>query len=174
MSLIEEQRNIVVDELSAFMQRVRENHIKAGQRASGRTADSIRMESDGEMFTVFGRQAFWTLEHGRAGGRVPHDFVSIIRQWMQDKGIKAAPIKYIRKPSEKWQPKYTPQERGDLSLAGAIAHTIKTKGTKLYRQGGRDDIYSNEISRTTEAIQKRVMALLRIEIEHINKGSKEE
>lgn len=171
MSLIQEQGKIVSEELMAFAQRVRENHIRAGQRASGRTADSIRLEVDGDTYTVYGRRAFWTLEHGRAGGAVPKNFRDIIRQWMADKGIKAIPVPYIRKPSEKWQPKYTPQERGDMSLAGAIAHKIATKGTKLFREGGRDDIYSGEIEKTIETIQARIYQLFGVEVEHINQES---
>lgn len=171
MSLIEEQRKIVDEELWRFIEYVRKNHEDAGQRASGRTSGSMHIEVEGDTYTVYGRRAFWTLECGRAGGAVPRNFTSIIKQWMADKGIKASPIPYIRKPSDKWKPKYTPQERGDYSLAGAIARKIARKGTKLYRDGGRSDIYSNEIERTTENIQSRILKMFGIEVEHINQES---
>lgn len=172
MSLKEEQLKIVREELTRFMERVRANHRAAGQVASGRTSASMHVEVEGDEGTVFGRMAFGTLETGRRAGRVPSNFRSIIRQWMADKGIKAQPIPYVRKPSERWSPKYTPQERGDMSLAGAIAHKIATTGTKLYRDGGRSDIYSNEIPKTTEAIMKRVVALFAVDVESINRESK--
>lgn len=174
MSLKDEQLKIVREELTAFMERVRANHRAAGQVASGRTSASMHVEVEGDEGTVFGRMAFGTLETGRRAGRVPNNFRSIIRQWMADKGIKAAPIPYVRKPSERWKPKYTPQERGDMSLAGAIAHRISMSGTKLYRDGGRSDIYSNEIPRTTAVIMKRVVALFAVDVESINRESKEE
>lgn len=174
MSLKEEQLKIVREELTSFMERVRENHRRAGQVASGRTSESMHVEVEGDEGTVFGRVAFGTLETGRRGGAVPKNFVSIIRQWMADKGIKAAPIPYVRKPSERWQPKYTAQERGDMSLASAIAAKIRKSGTTLYREGGRDDIYSNEIPRTTEAIMKKVLKLFTVDVESINRESKEE
>lgn len=173
MSLKDDQLRIVREELVLFMERVRANHRAAGQVASGRTSASMHVEVEGDEGTVFGRMAFGTLETGRRAGRVPSNFRSIIRKWMADKGIKAAPIPYVRKPSERWQPKYTPQERGDMSLAGAIAHKIATSGTKLYRDGGRSDIYSNEIPKTTEAIMKRVVALFAVDVESINMESKE-
>lgn len=173
MSLREEQLRIVREELTAFIERVRKNHVAAGQVASGRTSRSMRVEVEESEGIVFGRTAFGTLEDGRKPGRVPKSFRSIIRQWMADKGIKGSPIPYVRKPSEKWQPKYTPQERGDMSLAGAIAHKIATSGTKLFRDGGRKDIYSNEIPVTVESISKRVLKLFTVEVESINKNSDE-
>lgn len=173
MSLKEEQLKIVREELTRFMERVRANHRAAGQVASGRTSASMHVEVEDNEGTVFGRMAFGTLETGRRAGRVPGNFRSIIRQWMADKGIKADPIPYVRKPSERWQPKYTPQERGDMSLAGAIAHKIATSGTKLFRDGGRSDIYSNEIPKTTETIMKRVVQLFAVDVESINRESKE-
>lgn len=171
MSLKDEQLKIVREELTKFMERVRANHRAAGQVASGRTSDSMHVEVEGNEGTVFGRFAFGTLETGRKSGKVPGNFRSIIRQWMKDKGIKATPIPYKRQPSDRWKPKYTPQERGDMSLAGAIAHKIEVSGTKLYREGGRDDIYSNEIPVTTDVIMKRVLSRFTVEVESINRES---
>lgn len=170
----EQCRVILKEELLSFIERVRENHKAAKQVASGRTGRSMRVVLNDMEGTVFGRQAFGTLETGRKPGRVPGNFVAIIRQWMADKGIKASPLHYKRKPSERWQPKYTPQERGDMSLAGAIAHRIATKGTKLYRDGGRSDIYSNEIERTTEAVMKRITAIMSVNVESIHREAKDE
>ena len=84
---------------------------------------------------------FSTTQHGRSGGQVPAGFHGIIRQWIIDKGIQYAPLPYKRKPSAKWQPKYTPEQRGLLATAGAIAHKIKEVGT-LRHSEPRDDIYT--------------------------------
>lgn len=174
MSVKDDQLKIVREELTRFMEKVRANHRAAGQVASGRTSASMHVEVRENEGTVFGRFAFGTLETGRKPGRVPGNFRDIIRKWAKDKGISIAPIPYKRQPSEKWRPKYTPQERGEMSFAGAVAHRIATSGTTLYREGGRDDIYSNEIPRTTEAIMKKVLKLFTVDVESINRESKEE
>lgn len=164
----EKQLSIVGEEFDSFIKKVVANHIRAGQKASGRTMQSIRKNLTDEGGVVFARAYFGVLETGRKPGAVPKDFQSVILQWMKDKGISAEPVPYIRKSSSKWQPKYSPQERGDLSLAGAIAYRIRKEGTKLYRNGGRDDIYSNEIPKTVENILDRIMAVFARDVEHIN------
>ena len=45
-------------------------------------------------------------------------------------------------------------------MAAAIAHTIRTSGSRLYRRGGRDTIYSNEIPDTVERIESKVTGLI--------------
>lgn len=167
------QLSIIGEEFDSFMEKVIANHIRAGQKASGRTMQSIRKSITDEGGVVFARAYFGVLETGRKPGPVPKDFRSVIRQWMRDKGISAEPIPYIRKPSPKWQPKYSPQERGDLNLAGAIAYRIKKEGTQLYRNGGRDDIYSNEIPNTVKNILDRIMVVFAKDVEHINLNSNE-
>lgn len=161
---------IVRDELLSLRSRIIANHIAAGQKASGATIESMVVEMTKDGGILYGRFPFKGLETGRKPGRVPANFRQIILQWMQDKGIKATPIPYNRQPSERWTPKYTPQERGDISLAGAIAHKIAEKGTKLYREGGRDDIFSQEIPNTVEAIYSKVTSYFSMEITDINES----
>ena len=48
------------------------------------------------------------------------------------------------------------QERADRSMAAAIAHTIAKSGSSLYRKGGRDTIYSQEIPKTIERIEAKL------------------
>lgn len=167
----EKQLSIVDEEFDSFIEKVISNHIRAGQKASGRTMQSIRKNITDEGGVVFARAYFGVLETGRKPGSVPKNFRSVILQWMRDKGINAEPIPYIRKPSSKWQPKYSPQERGDLSLAGAIAYRIRKEGTRLYRNGGRDDIYSNEIQKTVGSILDRIITVFKKDVESININS---
>lgn len=166
--IMEEVKKIVAEELEALKQRIIDNHIAEGQKASGRTIQSLNVVMRENGGTLFGRQAFGTLEHGRKAGATPKGFVGIIKQWIKDKGLTVPSIPYIRQPSEKWQPKYKPEERGLNSLAGAIAHRIKTEGTRLFRDGGRDDIYTPEIEIATENINQRISVLLQAEIRSIN------
>lgn len=165
---MEDITKVLVEELHRLTERIKENHRRAGQVASGRTLASITYEVSKDTGTMYGRFPFSTLETGRKGGKVPGNFNAIIRQWMEDKGIKAQPIPYVRKPSKTWQPKYTPQERGDVSLAGAIAHKIRTEGTLLHRQDGRADIYSNEIPEAVQRIQDRLSKYFSLMIDHIH------
>lgn len=159
--------NSIADILDEELERAKQliiAHIRAnGQNASGKTIASMHVEVDEGGGTIYGRSPFGTLETGRRGGRVPYNFRSIIRQWMKDKGIKAAPIPYVRAGEHK----YTPEERGEMSLAGAIAHRIAKSGTQLYRLGGRDDVYSNVIPEAVKRIKARLLELAAVEASSI-------
>lgn len=156
---------VLLEELNALAERIKANHKNAGQVASGKTLRSIHVETSEKNGTLYGRAYFGVLETGRRAGRVPRNFQQIILQWMKDKGVHADPIPYKRKPSARWRPKYTAQERGDYSLAGAIATRIRKEGTELYRKGGRTDIFSNEIPVTTERILQRLALVFSKDIE---------
>ena len=149
----EDAKKVVQEELNALRQKIIDNHLRAGQKASGRTISSLHVEVDESEGTLFGRKAFGTLETGRRGGKVPKGFYHIILQWMKDKRIN------VEKPK---------------TFAYFVARKIAREGTKLYRQGGRDDIYSNEIPKTEESILNRITGLLSAEVEHINLNSKKE
>lgn len=147
----EDARKVVSEELESLRQSIIENHLKAGQKASGRTIASLHVKTDNDGGILFGRKAFGTLETGRRGGKVPKGFYKIIYQWMQDKGIQ------VEKPK---------------SFAYLVARKIAREGTKLYRQGGRSDIYSNEIPKTTGSVLSRITGLLAAGVESINLNSK--
>lgn len=159
---------VLTEELSRLAERIKENHRRAGQVASGRTLRSINYDVQGNVGTLWGREPFGTLETGRRPGGVPLGFAQIIRQWIIDKGLPVQPIPYIRKPSKNWQPKFSPEERGLRSMAGAIAHKIRTQGTSLFRQGGRADIYSNEIPDTIERVTQRISKVFSLMVENIH------
>lgn len=156
-------RTILREELEALRVNIISNHQRAGQKASGRTAASLYVETDAEGGVLWARKAFGVLETGRRGGRVPRNFQEIIIQWLRDKGIKAQPIPYLTNRPHK----YTPEQRGTLRLSYLIARKIRREGTRLYRSGGRNDIYSQEIQRTVEKIEERMLKLVKAEIEHI-------
>lgn len=142
----------------AALERIRlkivENINSKGLRASGKTERSMRIERDEYGMRLVGRPYFQSLELGRPAGRVPRNFRSIIRQWIIDKGLSVRMIPYKRQPSERWQPRYSVEERSLRIMAGAIAHTIATRGTLLYRQGGRMDIYSPVIAEEVEQLSR--------------------
>ena len=159
---------VVGEELDSLRERIIANHEAAGQVASGRTRASIRVERTEDGGILWGRKAFGVLETGRKPGRVPRNFNAIIRQWIIDKGIHVAPVPYKRNPSERWQPKYTPQERGLMSLSGAIAYKIRTEGTLMHRKGEKVDIYSTAVLEAVDNVGRKVSAIFDTEVEHIN------
>ena len=155
---MQDAQRIVVEELTQLRERIVANMISQGAVASGRTIASLVVQptEGGAELVSQQKMPFGVLETGRRAGKIPLGLNAIIRQWMQDKGLRGTPIPYkTTRPH-----KYTPQERGDIAMAGAIAHTIATKGTRLFRNGGRDTIYSNEIPVTIERINERVVGLL--------------
>lgn len=148
-----EIKGILGEELESLRQRIIENHIRAGQKASGKTISSLRVDVNDNQGTLFGRQAFGVLETGRKPGKVPKGFYQIIQQWVEDKGI---------------------QVENPKSFAYLVARKIAREGTELHRQGGRADIYSPEIEKTTQEIMNRAFAVFREDVTHINLNSNED
>lgn len=167
MRLADNINKSIVLSLTQLRNDIIANHQKNGQVASGKTIQSMRIEETQTGGRLFGRSYFSTLETGRKPGRTPNNFNQIIQQWIIDKGISVSTIPYKRKTSEKWQPKYTPQQRGLMSLAGAVAHTIATEGTKLYRLGGRKDIFTEPTDKAVSKIRKELTAIFKTEIERL-------
>ena len=155
---------IIEQEMQSCVTRIAERFGATGTNASGRTRDSLRLEVQEGLYTIFGRSFFATVETGRKAGKVPGNFVGIIKEWAIAKQIGLNPIEYVRKPSDKWQPKYTPAERALNAFAGAVAHKIATEGSKLYRDGGRSDIYSQEIRTTIDNIIAKAAPLISAEV----------
>lgn len=147
---------ILSDELGTLKAAIINNIRVTGQWASGRTAESMKVMVSASMGELVGRKYFGTLETGRGPGPVPRNMSDIIYKWMQDKGVHADPMPYVRKGPHKYS---SAQERGDRSMAAAIAHNIRTMGTSLYRNGGRDDVYSNEIPKAIERINTRLSGI---------------
>jgi hypothetical protein len=148
----EQIAQILSEELGTLKAAIVNNIRVTGQWASGRTAASMAVYVSGNTGELVGRKAFGTLETGRKGGRVPRNFHDIIYQWMMDKGIHASPIPYKTDRPHK----YSEQERGDRTMAYFISQTIRREGTRLYRDGGRDDVYSRAIPLTIQRINSRL------------------
>lgn len=159
---------IVREELEWLKEQVIARMQETGTTVTGETARSIEISiiaiGDGVEAFLLGRPAFSTVEKGRGPGGVPHNIIEIIKKWIKDKGISVKQIPYKRELSEKWQPKYTVEERSLNMAAGAISHTIATKGTKLHRDGGREDIYTPFIDEFIERLDNRIFTDFKTEI----------
>ena len=162
-------RQVIVEELTALQYKIADNMRTAGEVASGRTIASMHVTTKENEGTLWGRAYFGVLETGRRAGAVPRGFGAIILQWMKDKGLHGLPIPYKTDRPHK----YTPQQRGDLSMAYAIAYTIKKKGSSLFRRGGRADIYSNEIPATIQRIDDRIWRLVSISTQSIKLNTRQ-
>ena len=135
--LSQEIRQILLEELEDLRQRIIENMGRADQIVSGKTRDSLQVNVRELSGVLTGRQVFATLETGsrpwsRKPKRTPKWFADIIGEWIDAKGLDL----------NKW----------------AVAHTIIHEGSKLYRTGGRADVYSPEIQRTMDRIGDRIMS----------------
>ena len=129
-------RLILREELEDLRKRIIKNMGKADQIVTGKTRDSMQVEVQGLSGVLTGRQAFATLETGsrpwsRPPKRVPRFFADLIGEWIDAKGLDL----------NKW----------------AVARTIIHKGSKLYREGGRADVYSPELQKTIDRIGDRIM-----------------
>jgi hypothetical protein len=134
--LSEEIRAILLEELADLKRRIGENMTRAGQNATGKTREGMTVTVQGNAGVLTGRPYFATLETGsrpwsRKPKRVPKFFADIIGEWIEAKGLDL----------NKW----------------AVAHTIIHQGSKLYRTGGRADIYSPELQKTVDRIGDRIL-----------------
>ena len=134
--LSEEIRQILREELEDLRRRIAANMANADQIVSGRTRDSMQVEIRDNGGVLTGRRAFATLETGsrpwsKQPKRVPKFFADLIGEWIDKRGLDM----------NKW----------------AVAHTIIRKGSKLYREGGRADIYSPELQPTIDRIGERIL-----------------
>jgi len=137
-------------------------------KASGRTQKSLAVEDRGESIVLVQLPhekvaPFTTLQFGREGGKVPMGFAKIIEQWIIDKKIKVEPIPYVRQPSDKWQPKYTPVQRGLMQRAGAIANKIAKEGTQRHKTPNME-IYTQPLNKAIDRLSKLAGNLVVAEI----------
>lgn len=163
---------IVAEELDELRKRIIANMQREGAVATGNTIRSLRVEQRlfGAALISAQRMPFGVLETGRKPGNVPQPiihgvpvgFAAIIYRWMQAKGIHATDVK---KPKNPWiVATRTDQEKADRSLSFAIATSIMKRGTKLFREGGRDTIYSQEIPKTIDRVRERLSRLISAEV----------
>lgn len=160
-------KKTIIVSLQSLKNKIIENHTAAKQQASGRTIRSLLIQETPKGAVLTGRKAFSTLETGRRKGKTPKDFNQIIQQWVLDKGIPFQSIPYKRQPSDKWHPKYTAQQRGLMSIAGAIAHNIAKQGTSLYKQGGRKDIFTEPTAEAVSEIKQNLAGIFKTEIKKL-------
>lgn len=167
MNLAENIKKTVILSLVHLESKIIENHLAANQKASGKTINSLMIEETRTGAMLKGRKYFATLETGRKEGKTPRNINEIIQKWILDKGITFNPIPYKREPSDKWQPKYSAEQRGLMSFAGAVSHKIASEGTNLYMQGGRKDIFTKPTQEAINDIRTKLTGIFKVEIQKL-------
>lgn len=136
-----------------------------GRNASKKHVNSLQVEASAGYGVLTGLSSWNFMETGRSGGKVPHNFRSIIYQWSIDKGIQIESIPYKRSGEHK----YSPEERGRWRFAYFVSRKIMEEGTTLFRSGVREDIYSSAINREVNAIMKESAFRISGVIDNVNK-----
>lgn len=128
-------RKIIETELNSLAERIKQNHRAAGQVASGKTINSINVQASDEYVGLYAKSYFGVNETGRKPGNVPKGFYSIILKWIEDKGLQ------FDKPK---------------TAAYFISRKIASEGSKLFRDGGRSDIYSIVVDESKRKIESEI------------------
>ena len=162
MKSMSEISNIISSHMEAVKNKVQAQMAQLGRNASGKTSSSLQVVSTDDAGILYGSAAFLALEHGRGPGAVPRNFIDIIKTWIKAKGISVKSI-----PGRATST-ISPQERGLNSLAGAIAHNIMTKGTKMHREKKNDDIFSTVLSEELDAMGRSLVINLKDKVSTIN------
>lgn len=138
--------NIVLEALNQVVEQIKTNIDSKGKTASGKAKREMEIQQDGNVYRVMVTPYFQTLEEGRAGGKVPYNFKSIIKQWAIDKGLNFS----------------TERELNRFSYL--TARKIANFGTEQYRIGKRTDIYSDAINNFTDSLTNKLTELYQINI----------
>ena len=124
---------IITKFLEGVKKAILANMARADQIVSGQTANSLEVVGN----SLLGKKYIGVLETGRKAGKMPP--VSNILAWVQARGI-------------------IPEKGTQEGLAFGIAKKIGLLGSKLYRDGGRKDIITSEISDEKISILQKQIA----------------
>lgn len=150
--------------LNEMIAEIAANLDATGTTASGRTRDSLEVRMTTYGGQILGRPYFQGVEKGRPAGPVPHGFHGIIKQWIVDKGLTVPQVPYKTERPHR----YSVQERSLNIFAGQISHTIKEHGTRLYRNGGREDIYTQVLNERLGELMQEVSNIVTTDIRNFN------
>lgn len=107
--------------------------------ASGNLSESleyvIENEDDGTHVKVLAANYFIYAEGGRTAGKTPYNFVDILKQWIEDKGLSVNP-------------------KQDSKFAFLIARKIRQYGSKRYRDNKPVDVLSKSMSEMTPKLNE--------------------
>lgn len=130
---------MLTQEISAIIQKTLEkwkdeivgNYEKSGEKTTGKTGEEFEVKMYENGGRLLGASYVYVLESGRGETKKGGDgsVRNRIKKWIKDKGV----FNYSN-------------EKELESLSWAISKMIHKEGTQLFREGGRDDIYSNVLT----------------------------
>lgn len=132
-------QEIVEAEGIELLNNIRLNMFKTDSVATGQTKDSLRIEVKQEgtktRMQVFGRPFFNTISTGRRptpDKKPSREMISRITAWVEARDI-------------------------DINAVWAIATNIQKKGTRLWQEGGRNDIVEPAIDTFVNNVSQRLL-----------------
>lgn len=150
-------REIVSNHLNAIKEGIELRMAQKGRNASGRTVGSLAVNATDTGGYLEGSSTFLYLEQGRGPGKVPMGFFDIIKEWVVAKGISYQDM----------IPKNGTPEQGLARLSGAIAYSIMKNGTKLYRDHGYNEIFSEITEKELELMSQEASGVFEAEVEKL-------
>lgn len=151
-------REIISECLERVRQRVQERMDASGRNASGRTSKSLTVVLSEMGGSLEAAPSYRYMLTGRGAGPVPANFTDIIAQWITDKGISVRPQRAGQS-----------QEAALRSMAGAIAYSIMKNGTRLHRQGGQEDMFTDIFAEEVERMGADMLNRVSVEVGKILK-----
>lgn len=131
--------NVVQSEGIDLINDVRINLGRTGTNATNKTSQSLRVQINQEgskiKMQLYGRPFFMTVQTGRKptpDKKPSREMVDNIREWMDARGM-------------------------DETKAWAVATNINKKGTKLWRQGGREDILDPAVDQFVNDVSQELL-----------------
>lgn len=141
---------ILTDWCTNVIKRIRENLDSTGTTASGKTKESLDFELTDYGVIITARPFAKGVETGRPAGKIPYNMTDIISKWIVDKGLESH---------------FHIETHSQLrSVAYLIGQKIKREGTELYRNGGRDDIFTNVVDEEVENLYDLIFHEVAVEI----------
>lgn len=119
--------SVILSSLQDVVAEIQQNIVNSGKNVTGKTKNSLEIQSDGTSYKVLGVPYFNTLEDGRPGGKVPKGFYHIIKEWAVNKGL------------------FQSTDAGLSRFAYFTSRKIADFGTRQYRLGKRTDIYTDTV-----------------------------
>lgn len=132
------EQDILRQELDKLKADVITRHEQSGQVASGKTKQSFEVATQPFAGQLMGASYVGVLERGRKPGKVPYDFVDILKRWASAKGISFSDEKQFNR----W--------------ANGVKWKIIREGTKLYRSGTTQDIFDTPIKEFDIRLTERI------------------
>jgi len=142
-------KKVLADEGRKFSIRVVNNLKSKGISKSGKTAASMHEDATTESLIVWGRKDFQNLETGVSPSEAKQLNFQQLKANIYDWS------KYLPLTFETTKKRY--------SFAWNVSNKILEFGTRLYQQGGRNDIFSNEYQLLYDSISKQIGTII---IEH--------